>query len=220
MNLKRKQMAITEPFDRHSELYEQWFDNNEAAYRSELLAIEKLIPKTGRGIEIGVGTGRFAGPLGIKEGIDPSETMLKIAGERGIITKTGIAEDLPYPANSFDYALMVTTVCFVDDVQRSFEEVSRILKNNGHFIIGFVDKESRIGRFYEKIKEDNLFYKQAVFYSTHEIMSYLRQAGFKITGTVQTLFGDLPDIGEIQQPEEGYGIGSFVVIKGTKNKKI
>ncbi len=213
-------MSTTDHFDQYTGLYEQWFADNKPAYQSELLALENLVPKTGRGIEIGVGTGRFAGPLGVKEGVDPSEAMLKIAGEKGIETKTGVAENLPYPDNSFDYALMVTTICFVDNVERSLTEIHRILKNNGSVIIGYVDKDSRIGRFYQKIKEDNIFYKHAVFFSTPEIMNYLRHAGFEITGTVQTLFGDLSDIREIQQPEKGYGKGSFIVIKGTKIKKI
>jgi len=53
---------------------------------------------------------------------------------------------------------MVTTICFVDDVLQSFQEVHRILKTNGAFIIGFVDKESPVGNFYLNDKDRRLFY--------------------------------------------------------------
>ena len=46
-------------------------------------------------IEIGVGTGRFAAPLGIKVGVDPSMTMLTYAAKRGVLGLQGTAEALP-----------------------------------------------------------------------------------------------------------------------------
>jgi ubiquinone/menaquinone biosynthesis C-methylase UbiE len=45
--------------------------------------------KREKGLEIGVGTGRFAKILGMEYGIDPSERMLSIAKERGIKTFVG-----------------------------------------------------------------------------------------------------------------------------------
>lgn len=40
--------------------------------------MQELLPMHGSGIEIGVGTGRFALPLGIKQGIEPSRSMTEI----------------------------------------------------------------------------------------------------------------------------------------------
>jgi hypothetical protein len=37
------------------------------------------LPKSNNGIEIDVGSGRFAAPLGIKVGIDPSSEMRDVA---------------------------------------------------------------------------------------------------------------------------------------------
>ncbi len=73
-------------FDRQSDQYEAWFEKNSFAYQSELLAIKTLMPRQGRALEIGVGSGLFAGPLGIKMGIDPSRAMLEKAEARGIHT--------------------------------------------------------------------------------------------------------------------------------------
>lgn len=54
----------TEPFILHHRRYDDWFERHRAAYLSELLAVRALLPWEGRGLEVGVGTGRFAGPWG------------------------------------------------------------------------------------------------------------------------------------------------------------
>jgi hypothetical protein len=66
-------MAKTKPFDEYASQYEDWFERNKFAFESELRAIREQLPKSNNGIEIGVGSGRFAVPLGIKIGIDPSK---------------------------------------------------------------------------------------------------------------------------------------------------
>ena len=100
-------MARIEPFEAHTERYEAWFERHDAAYISELLALRPFVPLTGRGLEIGVGSGRFAAPLGVQVGIDPSRAMLDRARARGIEVLEGIAEDLPFADDSFDHALVV-----------------------------------------------------------------------------------------------------------------
>jgi len=115
-------MAKVTPFERYANRYEEWFIRNAFAYQSELQAIKVLMPLCGVGMEIGVGTGRFAAPLGIKIGIEPSEAMRKIASEKGIEVIDGVAEDLPFENERFDFALMVTTICFLDDIETSFRE--------------------------------------------------------------------------------------------------
>ena len=64
-------MPRVAPFETHHERYEAWFEKHEAAYISELLALRPFVPWQGRGIEIGVGSGRFAAPLGVQVGLDP-----------------------------------------------------------------------------------------------------------------------------------------------------
>jgi hypothetical protein len=56
-------MPRTAPFVAQHERYERWFDEHAAAYVSELLALRPMVPARGRGLEIGVGTARFAAPL-------------------------------------------------------------------------------------------------------------------------------------------------------------
>jgi len=209
-------MAKTAPFDNHLPEYEQWFTDNHFAFLSEVEAIRKVLPANGRGVEIGIGSGIFALPLGIKEGCDPSAAMREKAVERGISAIDGIAENLPYEDESIDFVLMVTTICFVDDVNKTFQEIYRVLKPGGAVIVAFVDRESPVGKMYLQEKEKSLFYKDANFYSTEEVYKFLMNNGFTIEKTIQTLFGELKKVMDIQQPETGSGKGSFVVIKAIK----
>lgn len=206
-------MPKTQPFDQYFSDYENWFIENKYAYLSELAAIHHFLPSIGKGVEIGIGSGQFALPLKIKRGIDPSKSMVNLAKQKGLNVCRAVAENLPFKKNLFDFALMVTTVCFVDDVTISFKEAKRILKSNGRFIVGLVDKNSPLGRKYLKMKHDNVFYQWATFYSTDEIILQLNRIGFKNFATVQTVFGDLKNIEQTQPFKQGYGKGGFVVIK-------
>ncbi len=220
--MKRKDLqnyANIEPFEKHTEKYEDWFERNKYAYISELKAVEKLFGKChfeDRCLEVGVGTARFAAPLKIKEGVEPSREMAKIARKRGVKVKTAVAENLPYPDNRFDKVLMVTTICFVKDPLKSLEEVHRVLKPGGKIVIGFVDKDSFLGQKYLQKKDKSLFYKPATFFSADEIKEMLLQAGFENLKFVQTIFKDPGQMQKEDPVKEGYGEGAFVVVKATK----
>jgi SAM-dependent methyltransferase len=209
-------MPNTEPFEKYAEEYEAWFEKNPWAYNSEVEALRTQLPASGLGVEIGVGSGRFAGPLGIKVGVDPSASMRALAERRGIRGMDAKAEKLPFEDASFDYVLMVTTICFLDDVLAAFREVIRILKPEGVFVIGFVDKDSVLGRQYQEKKDKSKFYRSARFYSPGEVTSMAREAGFKRFSYVQTLFGSIREMDRTDSLKEGVGHGSFVVIKAGK----
>ncbi len=204
------------PFETHAECYELWFENNEVAYRSELKAVDEFLPSKGKGIDIGVGSGRFSEPFSIQYGIDPSREMLKIADSRGIQVVQGVGEDMPFQSSSFDFASIVTTICFFDDPLSALKESFRILKSDGMIIIGFVDKNSSLGKKYRRRKDQNVFYKEAEFYSVDEVTEFLTEAGFSNLEYYQTLFQYPDSLEEVEEPEVGYGEGSFVVVKGYK----
>lgn len=209
-------MAKFEPFEKHAQKYDEWFNKNKHFYESELQAIKELLPKSKNGIEIGVGSGRFAAPLGIKLGVDPSRKMGEIAQMRGIKFVEGIAESLPFEDSQFDFVLMVTTICFLDDVEAAFNEVSRVLKSGGSLIIGFIDAESPMGKLYEKHRNESTFYKDATFYSVKEVISYMKKAQFKDFSFRQTLFKSGEELKDIEPVKKGFGEGSFVVVRGVK----
>jgi len=209
-------MPRTQPFDDYFDEYEEWFEKHLFVYLSEVEALRSMIPRWKKGVEIGVGTGRFAHPLGVKDGIEPSREMRRLATQKGLKVRDAVAEALPFRTEFFDFALMVTTICFVDDIRKSFEEVHRILKKGGCIVVGMVDEESPLGRSYRRMKNGNKFYRIATFYTTDDIKARLEDAGFGEMEVVQTVFGDLDEIKEVQTCREGHGEGGFVAIKATK----
>ncbi|TFF99962.1 MAG: class I SAM-dependent methyltransferase [Promethearchaeota archaeon] len=205
-------MSRVKPFNKHLQKYEKWFIINAYAYFSELFAVKSLLTKKALSIEIGVGSGRFSTPFGIKLGIDPSRKMRALSKRRNISVIDSIGESLPLRTSIFDIVLMVTTICFIDDIAMAFKEVHRILKPHGCFIIGFIDRNSQIGKSYEENKESNVFYRFADFYTVDEVLSHLRKADFRQFSFRQTIFHPLSEIKQIEKVKNGYGEGSFVVI--------
>ncbi|MFW6223065.1 MAG: class I SAM-dependent methyltransferase [Bacteroidota bacterium] len=205
------------PFDAHTREYENWFIENNILFQSELLALKQVVPINKKGIEIGIGSGIFAEQLGIQFGIDPSENMLKYARKRNLDVQKGVAEELPYDNESFDYAVFITSICFVDDTQQAIKEAKRILKKHGEIIIAIIDRATPYGKLLNEGKEQNKFYKYARFFSTDEILELLKANSFSITQIKQTLKNLTTTI--VETPEEGYGKGCFVVIKAIKNKQ-
>ncbi|RZN59059.1 MAG: SAM-dependent methyltransferase [Thermoproteota archaeon] len=204
------------PFDLYYKEYDEWYERNRFAYLTELEALKREIPRNKRGLEVGVGTGRFASPLGVPFGIDPSVSMIKVAKDRGVEVVQGVGEEMPFPDSAFDYVLLAITICFLKDPDRTILEIRRILKPNGFLIIGIVDRESFLGRYYIGKKEESKFYKHARFFSVGEILELIKGHGFREKRIVQTVF-DLPGrIKEVEEPKEGFGIGGFVVIVAEK----
>ena len=124
----------------------------------------------------------------------------------------------PFKDSQFELALMVTSICFVDNLNLAFREVYRILKPGGYLIIGFVDKDSSLGKLYQQHKEKSLFYKIATFYSTKEVVNILSKVGFKGFYFRQTIFQSINEIKNVEPVKENYGEGSFVVIRARKLK--
>jgi SAM-dependent methyltransferase len=111
---------------------------------------------------------------------------------------------------------MVRTICFVDDVGASFREAYRILTPSGRLVVGFIDRESFLGRVYEQRKPDSVFYSVAHFYSTEELLRHLMSVGFSRFDLRQTIFHDLRKIRNVEPIKEGYGEGAFVAVAASK----
>lgn len=206
-------MGKLKVFAENAERYDQWFEKHYDIFLSELAAIEKVMPKHQCGVEIGVGSGRFAAPLGIRFGIDPVPEMLQKAAKRGIEVQEGFAEDLPYSSESFDYVLMTTTLCFLDDIDQAFAEVNRILQPNGYFTVAFIDKNSELGRKYLN-RKDHTFYSNATLCEPEKVIAKLKNTGFYVLETHQTLLS----VKECSfKCLLGHGDGAFVVINSKKS---
>ena len=126
----------------------------------------------------------------------------------------GVAERLPFVDESFDYGLIVTTLCFVDDAEAMLREARRVIKPDGCLVVGFIDRESSLGQYYLAHQAESVFYRDATFYSADEVESLMCDCGFPCQVWVQTLFRPLPEIREIEPLRPGRGAGAFVVIRG------
>ena len=211
-------MPRIEPFEAHAERYDAWFERHQASYVSELLALRPFVPMSGRGLEIGVGGGRFAAPLGVEVGIDPSRTMLERARARGVEVFEGTAEHLPFSEDSFDHALVVTTLCFVDSPAAMLAEARRVLRPAGTLVIGFIDRDSPLGRDYEAHREASVFYRDATFYCARDVERLLLEAGFSVRSWAQTLARPLAETLDIEPAHPGRGEGAFVVVAALNDK--
>jgi ubiquinone/menaquinone biosynthesis C-methylase UbiE len=201
-------------FDRYWKEYDAWYDKHKFAYLSELVAIKKVLPKKGKGLEIGVGTGRFAALLGIQYGIDPSANMVRIAEKRKVNARVGYGQKLPYRDSAFDYVAIIITLCFVKNPKQVLKESWRVLKKNGKIIVGIIDKNSFLGKFYKRKKR--IFYKRASFFSSQDIINLLKLQRFNHPISYQTIFDFPVNMTSIQKPKKGCGEGGFVVFSARK----
>ena len=199
-------------FDNLVSEYEEWFEKHPKIYEEEIKTIKAILPK-GKGLEVGVGTGRFAAPLGIKVGIEPSKKMAEVARARGIEVIEMSAEEMDFD-EEFDFILMVTTICFVDDPLKTIKNCYKALKKGGYLIIAFVDLNSPLGKFYEKNKEKSKFYKFAKFFTKDDIIDLMKKAGFKEFECVENLYGE--SLSNLKFEIKKCNGGAFKVIRGRK----
>jgi len=203
-------------FEEHADRYDQWFEENAILYRSELAAVRKAAgappPGGWRALEVGAGTGRFAVPLGIPMGVEPAAAMRARARARGIRLLPALAEYLPIADGCLELVLLVTTICFVDDPAASLREARRVLGPKGRLVLGYIDRNSPLGRHYGNRSEANPFYSVASFFSGKQMEELLVDSGLRPTQWIQTLFGEPGGVWEEQEALSGRDEGSFVVV--------
>jgi SAM-dependent methyltransferase len=204
-------------FGKYAKRYDAWYDNNKLAYLSELEAIKRVLPAKGKGLEIGVGTGRFAGPLGIQWGVDPSSEVLGIARQRGVRVRKGHGEDLPFKKSSFDYAVSVVALSFVKSPSRVIKEAARVIKKNGRIVVGVVNRESFLGKHY--INKRGVFYERANLLTPEEVRGLLEGAGFRAVSFCQTIFSLPSKMRKVHKVTKGFSRGGFVVISANRREQ-
>jgi len=178
-------------FDIYAEKYDEWYERHRSLYLSELEAV-KLLECRG-GLEIGIGSGRFATELGLSCGVDPSYRMLRLV-KGGIDLVVGVGEALPFRSDSYPCSLVVVTLCFADDPQQLLREASRV---SPRVVACIVPRDSPWGRRYAELgKRGHVFYSHAKFYTVGEVVDMMRGADLEVRGIVATLSRG-PDEGEV-----------------------
>ena len=168
-------------FEQFAEDYDRWFEEHRAEYHAELARIRRLFPRPdSRALEVGVGSGRFAAPLGVALGLEPSRALGRIARRRGIEVIRGRAESIPIRDGSCSSALMVTVICFLDDPVLAFEEIHRVLVPGGTLVLGFIERDGEVARKYLHEKGKHRFLSRARLYSSDEVRQLLGRTGFRV----------------------------------------
>jgi len=165
--------------------YENWFgkpEHRQIAEREFGLMIDMLKPSPGDSIlEIGCGTGSnllFLVDLGVQvTGLEPSPYMLDIAsrnlGNRADFHR-GYAEDLPFDDNSFNHAMFMTTLEFVEDPGKAIEEACRVAKDR--IFLGVLNKYALKGILRRVTGMfSSSIYNRAVFFSVWELKEIVRR---------------------------------------------
>jgi len=211
-----------QPFDQLAARYDAWFDAPEAKpiFELEVACLGDLIsPVQGRWLEVGVGTGRFAQALGIKEGIDPSSRVLEFAAKRGIQTRKGRGEDLPYADDTYDGVLMVVTICFLHEPQAALRECARVLKPDGHLLTGTVPSNSAWGSLYSrKGREGHPCYSVAKFYSSEAVIGMAHKAVVRLVRTMPCFFSAPGEHLDVSRREGVIPGAGFVAMDFVKNE--
>jgi len=147
-------------------------------------------------VEVGVGTGRFAAPLGLRAGVDPAREMLRLA-PRELDLVEGVGEMLHLRSRAFSCALLVVTLCFVQNPAAVLREAVRVAERVAACI---VPKGSPWGRRYrEAAARGHAFYAKARFYTVREVVE---MAGVALSCVVATLYHG-PDTAEaVEEPRE------------------
>lgn len=203
------------PFEAHSEEYDRWFERHDPLYRAELCAVRELLAPVQStallpGLEIGVGSGRFAAPLGIAHGVEPSTRMAALARSRGVNVVQGVAESLPYPGESFEYTLFCTSLCFVAHARLAIQEARRVTVAGGAIVIAYLNPETAPGRALLASREDDKYYAAANLRTTREIVTLLNDAGYTVDGSRQVV---IPSNGGVPAVQHGTDKGLFCALR-------
>jgi ubiquinone/menaquinone biosynthesis C-methylase UbiE len=176
-------------FQDHAGDYDRWFNEHDDVYQAQLRMLRGAIAGHGRGLEVGIGSGRFAVPLGIRCGIDPSRELILTAKSRGIEVVQGEGEYLPYCADSFDYVLMMTVICFLDDASAVFHEVYRVLRLGGILVVGFIEEGGEIQPKYQHKSTKERFLRFAKFRTVDDVDRFFKDAGFAQVSVIERTRG-------------------------------
>ena len=128
----------------------------------------KKICKNKKVLDVGCGFGRNKKIIeevgGEWIGVEPFD-----GGKHTVI---GSAEELPFEDNTIDIIIMDSVLEHVKDVGKAFQEVSRVLKQNGKFI-GY----AAFMECYHEISYSHLSFKALEYYAEHNNMKLSKISG-------------------------------------------
>jgi ubiquinone/menaquinone biosynthesis C-methylase UbiE len=158
-------------------------------------------------LEIGCGTGHFSRWLSERgltvTGLDVSWPMLLEARRLGSPPcLQGNAETLPFQDRSFDLAVLVTTLEFVESPQRTLEEAVRVARQG--VILGVLNRRSLLALHYRASGKQ--LWQAAHFFSVGELKRQVVQAAGRRLQSIQwrTTLWPIPCLPDLPVPWGGF----------------
>ena len=159
-----KDITITAAY-KAAEVYEKFIVPGVFRYWTPQL-LKRAQPKTGEEVlDVACGTGVVAravvplvGKKGKVTGLDINPAMLAIACQQfddhcdDIDWREGMAENLPFPANSYDLVTFQQGLQFFNDKPRAAGEMRRVLRGDGRAVVE-VWQSMQCNEFYESVFE-------------------------------------------------------------------
>lgn len=243
-------MDDKELFDEWPERYEQWFMTPIGKLVREIegeLVIDLLRPKAGeRILDAGCGTGVFtldfltagAGVVGL----DISVPMLHFARKKtagyAFFALRGDMVQLPFKDNSFDKAVSVTALEFIEDAKDAVAELFRVVRPGGWVVVATLNSLSpwAARRKAKTERGQRHILEGAFFRSPDELLACSPYSGIAKTGSPDELLAgsinpgiaktvihfqkdDKPDqAAKIEQTgtAQGLNTGAFVAVRWQK----
>lgn len=154
-----KTLKRADQYNDPSHNYLHYWDGRDYEHAAEELAIDRMIGDKHfkKAVDVGGGYGRLSAYLRryADEVIlaEPSQQQLDIAQEflkdkPGVTPKLAQAEKLPLKDGEADLVLVVRVIHHLPDPMPAFEEINRVLKKDGYFLIEFAN----YGNFKNRVK--------------------------------------------------------------------
>jgi len=220
-------------FDNWPERYDDWFTTPIGElvreYEKELI-ISLLKPKKGDKIlDAGCGTGVFTDDIlehgASVFGIDISLPMITRAEEKlegcRFFPALGTMICLPFAENTFDKAVSITALEFIEDGRKAVEELFRVTKKGGTVLVATLNSlSSWAAERRQKAKEgQSSLFEKVIFRSPEEINALARFDAL-IKTAIHFKKNDAPDHArkiELEGRSKDLNTGAFLVARWKKS---
>jgi ubiquinone/menaquinone biosynthesis C-methylase UbiE len=223
--------GMSEIFDTWPEKYDRWFESPIGRVIRECesrLLLEMVEPSRGeRILDVGCGTGIFTIDLlaagSQVTGLELSLPMLRRAGQKAagypFDPVQGDMRRLPFADGSFDKAVSVTAIEFLEDARPAVAEFFRVTRPGGIVVVASLNSLSPWAvRRKAAAKEGHPIFEHAFFRSPAE-MAELAPFPVSIRTAVHFRKNDDPDLAaEVERDGEARGLdtGAFLIARWEK----
>lgn len=127
-------------------------------------------------LDVGCGTGanlEMLSQFGTAEGVDVSDDALEFCRRKGLNVHKGLAEELPFPDETYDVVTALDVVEHLDDDVAGLKEMFRVLKKGGKTLV-FVPAFMWLWGVQDDVSNHR------IRYTRKQIVERLQEAGFTI----------------------------------------